>query len=75
MEEFKEIIADLLEVNYVNLGDKFVDFDCWDSMTILSIIAFCSEEYQISISNDDINKLDTIESLFRLIENRRSTKG
>ena len=71
MKKFKENLAEIFEVDSVSMSDKLIDFDLWDSMTILSIIALCSEEYQVHIANDDFDTLDTIQSLYDLIEERR----
>ena len=43
MEQFLEQIAELLEEDVVNTSDELKSFDAWDSLTILSIIAFADE--------------------------------
>lgn len=43
MEKMKEQLAELLEVDEVKDSDVLEDFECWDSLTILSIIAWASE--------------------------------
>ena len=45
MEKMKEQLAELLEVDEVKDSDVLEDFECWDSLTILSIIAWASENY------------------------------
>ena len=50
MENFDVEIAEILEVDSVNMNDVLNEFECWDSLTILSIIAFASESYQIILS-------------------------
>lgn len=42
MEKMKEQLAELLEVDEVKDSDVLEDFECWDSLTILSIIAWAS---------------------------------
>ena len=44
MENLKKELAGLLEVEKVNDSDVLSTFDCWDSLTILSIIAMVSEQ-------------------------------
>jgi acyl carrier protein len=70
MEKFIENITELLEEDSVNLSDQLTSFEAWDSLTILSIIAYTDEEYSISLSADEINSAKTIEGLFNLIQTK-----
>jgi acyl carrier protein len=70
MENFIPGIAELLEVDNVEMNDEFTSFECWDSMTILSIIAFVDENYSVALSAADINKSKTVGGLIELIEDR-----
>lgn len=67
MEFFLNRLADLLEVDQVSPGDNFCDFDSWDSLTILSIIAWCKSDYKISLTSKEIVELQTPENLFARI--------
>jgi len=69
MGKIKQQIAELLEVDEVKENDILEDFECWDSLTILSIIALASEEYGKTLFNDDIRNAKTIDGLIRLIDN------
>ena len=70
MENFDVEIAEILEVDSVNMNDKLNEFDSWDSLTILSIIAFASESYQIILSASDINVAGTVGGLKVLMEKK-----
>jgi acyl carrier protein len=70
MENFKSKIALLLEVEEVQLSDDFESFECWDSLTILSIIAMVDETYKVALSADDVKKSVTIGGLLELIRAR-----
>tara|TARA_R110001583_G_scaffold58103_1_gene173435 strand:+ start:10019 stop:10234 length:216 start_codon:yes stop_codon:yes gene_type:complete len=70
MENFVENIAELLEEENVNLTDELTSFEAWDSLTILSIIAFADEDYNVSLSADEINSAQTIQGLFNLIQTK-----
>ena len=50
MEQFLEQIAELLEEDTVNVSDELKSFEAWDSLTILSIIAFADESYKITLN-------------------------
>ncbi len=70
MKNFEVEIAEILEVDSVNMNDELIKFDSWDSLTILSIIAFASESYQIILSSVEINNARTVGGLKSLIESK-----
>jgi len=72
MEKFFEHIAEILEEEHVYLSDKLVDFDAWDSLTQLSIIALAEEEYGVTISAIEIRKAETIGGIKQLIEHKKN---
>jgi acyl carrier protein len=47
---------------------KFHELSEWDSLIALSIIAMVDEEYDITLTGDDIRQSATIEDLFRIVE-------
>jgi acyl carrier protein len=69
MEDFLEKMAELFEEDTVEMTDTIVDFDAWDSLTSLSVIAYAGEEFQKTISADQILKAKTIGGLYELIKN------
>lgn len=71
MVNFQSSIAELLEVESVELTDEFQSFDAWDSLTVLSIIAFCDSEYNVPLSAQEINNSKTIQGLKYLIQNKK----
>ena len=72
MDKFLEQIAEILEEEQVNLSDKLVDFDVWDSLTQLSIIALADEEYGVTISAAEIREAETVEGIKKLIERKKA---
>ncbi|MFB9052828.1 phosphopantetheine-binding protein [Formosa undariae] len=70
MENYLESIADLLEVESVELTDSLESFDVWDSLTILSIIAYCDSDFDVQFSSDEIEGADTVQGLKDLIQSR-----
>jgi acyl carrier protein len=70
MENFESSIAELLEEETVELSDELESFDAWDSLTILSIIAFCDSEYNVPLSAEEIGGSGTIMGLRELIESK-----
>lgn len=72
MEDFLEQMAEILEVDTVQSTDTIVDFDAWDSLTTLSIIALVDEEYEVSLTNKEIIEAQTIEGLYNFITVKRN---
>lgn len=71
MENYLELITELLEEENVNLSDELSSFEAWDSLTILSIIATADETYNVTISANEINEARTIEGLKQLIDSKK----
>lgn len=70
MENFITEISEILEEESVELSDELDSFEAWDSLTVLSIIAFCDSEYNVPLSADEIDNSGTILGLRELIESK-----
>lgn len=70
MENFNSNIAEILEVDNFEMTDELSSFECWDSLTILSIIAFAGENYNITLTAAEINNSKTINGLKELINSK-----
>ena len=70
MENFESSMAELLEEESVMLSDELQSFDAWDSLTVLSIIAFCDSEYNVPLSAEEIDNSVTLLWLKELIESK-----
>ena len=71
MEKFLEQMSKILEEDSVKLDDELEQFDAWDSLTILSIIAYASEGYGIIISAKEIREAHTVEGIWKLIQSKK----
>lgn len=58
-------MADLLESEEVNSDDVLESFDCWDSLTILSIIAMLDEDYAKTITSEQITDCKTVGDIYK----------
>lgn len=67
MEKIYDELAELFEVDSVKDADVLEEFECWDSLTILSIIALASESYDKVLMAKDITDTNTISNLIALI--------
>ena len=45
-------------------------FEAWDSLSILSIIAYAQEHYKKQLKNNEIRDLETVAELITLIEGK-----
>ena len=72
MENYEMQIADLLEVETINMSDDLDSFDTWDSLTILGIISLCMDEYKIILNAEEIKDSKTVAGLKSLIESRKN---
>ncbi len=66
-EELLNKIAEILEVDHVNINDNLKDFEEWDSLTALSIIALADSEYNKKLTNDLLKEFKTINDLVNFI--------
>ena len=66
-EELLNKIAEILDVDHVNMNDSLKDFEEWDSLTRLSIIAMSHSDYNKKITNEILNNLQTVEDLANFI--------
>jgi acyl carrier protein len=74
MENFKEKLLEVLEVETINDNDVLKDFDSWDSLTLLTLIATVESEFGFTMSALDLNEIDTIKDLVAFIENKKKHK-
>jgi len=71
MEDFLEQMAEIFEIDTLNLTDVLDEFDAWDSLTQLTIIALASETYGVTISATELKNAETIEGVYKLIESKK----
>ncbi len=71
MENFKNKLSEILEVDSVNDADEIQSFDAWDSLTCLSIIALADDEYGVSVSAREVADAKTVEGIYKLIQSKK----
>lgn len=67
MQEFLDQMAEILEEDTVQPTAKLTDFEAWDSLAQLSIIALADETYGVTLSADQIKQAGTIEGIYALL--------
>ena len=71
-DKFLETIKEALEVEAVevNLSDALADFDTWDSMSRLSLVALLDENFEVEVADAEFDETETVEDLFNLVKSR-----
>jgi acyl carrier protein len=69
--EFYQRLAEIIDVEEVKPEDTLKDFDGWDSLAVLSVLAMADAKYGVSIKADEIRAVVIAEDLARLVEAKR----
>jgi acyl carrier protein len=69
MNEFILKLEDLFEMQSGSIlsSDLFRDYESWDSLALLSLMAMLEDEYGKTIPREVFEKLNTIEDLYKYI--------
>lgn len=75
-KEFINKLREALEMEdgaEVNLNDNFRDYENWDSLNRLNLIAMLDDEYGVQIENEEFENLKTVGDLLKVVENSKNT--
>ncbi len=75
MQAFYEKLAEILEVDEVKTEDKLREFENWDSLTILSVIAMLDASFGINMTAKNLQKIETVGELATLIDRHKEDKN
>jgi len=70
MEQFLELLIEVLERDTIDAKDEFRDYEEWDSLAYLSVIAMIDEEYDIVIPGEEFANLNKIIDIYNYINNQ-----
>lgn len=62
MEELKEKLAEILEVEDLNIAKKFTDYEEFDSLAALTMLAMLDSDYHKTMKASDIRGFESIEA-------------
>ena len=54
----------------IQLSDQFREYEDWDSLAYLSMIAALDEEFDVEIEDEDFGELTTVEDLINAVKER-----
>jgi acyl carrier protein len=67
-DRFYDSLAEILETDKVKDEDVLHQFDAWDSLTKLSIIAMADSEYRTILSARELDNFETVGELKAYLE-------
>lgn len=69
-EKLINLLKEILEIEdrTIELKDNFKDFEEWDSIANLSLIACIDEEFGVIISSNELKDLNTVQDILNKIQ-------
>ena len=71
MKELVAKIAEILEVDDLDITKKFTDYDEWDSLATLSVLAMLDSDYNTTMKGAEILSFATIEDFCKEVMSRQ----
>jgi len=69
--EFYQRLAEILDAEEVTEQSVLGDFESWDSLSVLSVLALADSKYGVAIKAEEIRSVVTAGDLAALVESRR----
>lgn len=70
MEELVQKLADILEVDELDINKKFTDYEEWDSLAGLSLIALLDADYNMTMKNKEVLAFNSIKEFCEAVLNK-----
>jgi acyl carrier protein len=70
--EFYQRLAEILDVEEVKPENALADFETWDSLAILSVLAMADAKYGVAIKAEEIRSVVTAGDLANLVESKKA---
>ena len=71
MDDFYTKLAEILEVDRVTADDVLSEFEYWDSLTVLSVLAMLDSGYGVNLTAANLRELKQAGELAPMVESRR----
>lgn len=69
LQKFGEVLE--AEDKVIALDDKFREYEEWNSLAFLSLIAMIDEEFDVIIEGKDFKQLQTVADIIQAIKDRK----
>jgi acyl carrier protein len=70
--EFYQRLAAILDIEEVKQDDTLTEFEQWDSLAILSVLAMADAKYGVTIKAHEIRSVVTAAELANLVETKKN---
>jgi acyl carrier protein len=71
MEELVSKLAEILEVDDLDVSKKFSDYEEWDSLSGLTVLALLDSDYNTTMSSKEIAAFQSIEAFCKEVLSRQ----
>lgn len=68
MESLRLQIKEIFELEKVDDSDVLRDYELWDSLSVISLLAFVDSEWNLAIQAEDLAEINTVGELWQFIE-------
>ena len=72
MQEFLTRLADVIEVDVVQPDDVLRNFEEWDSLTALAVVAMLDAYYGVNITATEFVGMTTAAELWQFVKSNKS---
>lgn len=69
MENLVNDLKEFLEVEELDLNAQFVDYEEWDSLSVLSVLALLDSDYGINMTRKDVESFPSIAAFVEYVKN------
>lgn len=69
-QKFLDLVKEVLEIEDrdIHLSDNFRDYDEWDSLANLSLVAMLDDEFSVVIDSQRFKQMTTLQEIFDAIQ-------
>ena len=71
MEELIAQLAEILEIDELDITKKFTDYDEWDSLAGLSVLALLDSDYNTTMTGKEVAAFESIEAFCKEVLSRQ----
>lgn len=61
-------MKEIFEIEQIAESDVLRDYDLWDSLSVISLLAFIDSEWGVTLDAEDITEVNTVGDLLKFIE-------
>lgn len=72
MDNLIRQMIEIFEVDSVDPDDVLRNYEMWDSLSVITLIAALDTDYGITIDADDLSEIVTAADLFAFVEAKRT---